>query len=434
LTEATQSTESTEFKVSFDGIIRANLEGQRADIRTVLEMSPMFDAEAKEIKRRKIKFGDKWFADFASCNYLGFDLNDEIIESIEPALKKWGVHPSWCRLVASPSLYVQAEEMLADLIKAEETLILPTVTLIHLGVIPALVGNDGVMLLDKSAHMTMYEAAKGARDSGATLKSFKHGDFEALEQMLHEHQSNPKKLILVDGTYSMTGNYADVPQLAKLAKQYDAIVYIDDAHGWGVVGENPDEKLPYGYKGNGVVRHFDAEYENVLYIGGLSKAYSSLAAFVSCDKNLKAFLKAYATPYDLSGPCPTASLQSLITGLAVNETQGDDLRKQLYKLTERAIKGIRDLGFHIDNNTNFPIVSVWIGESDHLIEASKILWENGILITLAPYPMVRRGEETLRITVTAANDEEEVEQLISAFAKIKEFLERQKAPLRPALA
>ena len=147
---------------------------------------------------------------------------------------------------------------------------------------------------------------------------------------------------------------------------------------------------------------------------------------------MKRFLKAYATPYDASGPCPTASLQSVITGLAVNETSGDALRKRLYDLTLKAIKGLRDLGFYIDNDTNFPIVSVWIGESDHLIEASKILWSNGILITLAPYPMVRRGEETLRITVTAANDEEEVEQLISAFAKVKEFLEKQNAPMRPA--
>lgn len=418
----------------FDRIIEANLKGQRSDIREVLNASPMFDAEAREIRQRKIKFGDRWMVDFASCNYLGFDLIDEIIESIEPSLKKWGVHPSWCRLVASPSLYVEAEELLAELISAPDTLILPTVTLIHIGVIPALVGSDGVMFLDKSAHMTMYEAAKMARDSGATLKSFKHNDFEALESLLVQFKDNPKKVILVDGAYSMTGNYVDVPRISALAARYDAIVYIDDAHGWGVVGEKPDEDLPYGYKGNGVVRHFNASYENVLYIGGLSKAYSSLAAFISCDKNMKAFLKAYATPYDLSGPCPTASLQSLITGLAVNSHSGDILRKKLYDLSFQAINGLRDLGFYIDNNTYFPIVSVWIGDSKHLIEASKILWNNGILITLAPYPMVRRGEETLRITVTAANDEEEVAQLIRAFSQVRQYLEKEKAPLRPELA
>lgn len=418
----------------FDRVIDANLKGQRSDIRAVLEASPMFDAEAKEIKQRKIKFGDKWMIDFASCNYLGFDLIDEIIDSIEPSLKKWGVHPSWCRLVASPSLYVEAEELLADLIQADDTLILPTVTLIHIGVIPALVGSQGVMFLDKSAHMTMYEAAKMARDSGATLKSFKHRDFDTLEQMLETHKDNARKVILVDGTYSMSGNYADIPRLSKLAEKFDAILYVDDAHGWGVVGEAPDDDLPYGYRGNGVVRHFNHDYENILYIGGLSKAYSSLAAFISCTKTMKAFLKAYATPYDLSGPCPTASLQSLITGLAVNEKSGDALRKKLYALSYRTIEGLRNLGFHVDNETYFPIVSVWIGDSRHLIEASKILWDNGILITLAPYPMVRRGEEQLRITVTAANDEEEVDQLLRAFALIRAYLEKEKAPLVPELA
>lgn len=415
----------------FDQIINANLVGQRTIINEVLNASPMFDADAMEIQGRMIRFGDKWVADFASCNYLGFDLETDIIESVEPALKKWGVHPSWCRLVASPNLYAQAEEALADLIGVEDTLILPTVTLIHIGVMPALLGKDGVMFLDKSAHMTMYEAAKMARDSGSILKSFSHCDYDTLEAGLKEHKDNPKKLILVDGTYSMTGNYVDVPKMVELAKKYDAILYIDDAHGFGVVGEQPDGAMPYGYRGNGVVKYFDYDYDNILYVGGLSKAYSSLAAFISCDHKMKNFLKAYATPYDLSGPCPTASLQTVLAGLAVNERKGDHLRKNLYELTKMAVDGIRALGFYIDNDTYFPIVSAWIGDTDHLIRASEILWKNGILVTLAPYPMVRRGQETLRITITAANTKLEVEQLLKAFAQIKDYLVSKNAPLQP---
>lgn len=413
----------------FDNIISANLQGQRSLIHQVLQSSPMFDAEALEIKGRQIRFGSRWVADFASCNYLGFDLNDQIIESIEPALKKWGVHPSWCRLVASPNLYAQAEEALANLIGVPDVLMLPTVTLISVGVIPALMGRDGVMFLDKSAHMTMYEAAKMARDNGAQLKSFTHRDYDTLETQLAEHKNNPKKLILLDGAYSMTGNYADFPRLNELAQKYNAILYIDDAHGFGVVGENPTPAMPYGFKGNGVVRHYNGNYDHTLYVGGLSKAYSSLAAFISCTKAMKSFLKAYATPYDLSGPCPTASLQSVLTGLAVNEVHGEIYRKKLYDLTKMAVDGIRELGFYIDNDTYFPIVSAWIGDTEHLIEASKILWENGILITLAPYPMVKRGQETLRITITAANTVDEVASLIGAFRKIRDYLSQKKAPL-----
>ena len=148
----------------FDRIIDLNLESQRASIHEVLNRSRMFDATAVKIDGRMIKIDDQWVADFASCNYLGFDLEDDIIASVEPALREWGVHPSWCRLVASPHLYNQCEEALAHLTGAPEFLILPTVTLISIGVIPALMGREGIMLLDKFGHMTMYEACKMARD------------------------------------------------------------------------------------------------------------------------------------------------------------------------------------------------------------------------------------------------------------------------------
>jgi 8-amino-7-oxononanoate synthase len=292
-------------------------------------------------------------------------------------------------------------------------------------------GKDGLMFLDKIAHMTMYEAAKMARDSGSKLINFEHEDYTKLEDGLKEHRDNPKKLILVDGAYSMTGNYANLDILAGLARKYNAILYVDDAHGFGVIGENPTESTPYGYKGNGLVRHCAQSYDNILYVGGLSKAYSSLAAFISCSKPMKEFLKAFATPYDLSGPCPTASLQSLLTGLEVNEKIGTQLRGNLFHLTKKTIDGLRDRGFYIDNRTYFPIVSVWIGNTEHLIKASHILWENGILVTLSPYPMVKKGDETLRITVTAANTNDEVDRLLAAFDKIKAYMESCSAVLQP---
>lgn len=125
-------------------------------------------------------------------------------------------------------------------------MIFPTVTLISIGVLPALVGKGGVLILDKSGHETMYEAAKIARDSGATLLSFPQNDLETLELHLQNHQNNKRKVIMIDGVYSMSGDFARVPAIVALAKKYDAIVYIDDAHGFGVVGENPTSAMPYG--------------------------------------------------------------------------------------------------------------------------------------------------------------------------------------------
>lgn len=405
-------------------LIDANMkEHRRGLIRNMFSTMKQYNVSVKEISGRKIKVDNNhWVIDFASCNYLGLDLNPSMDDTVLDEISKWGVHPSWCRLVASPDIYNQLENEISKLIGTEACIIFPTVTLISIGVLPALVGKSGVLFLDKSGHETMYEGAKIARDSGATLVSFKQDDFEALESLLKEHQANPRKVIMVDGVYSMTGDYANVPKLVELAKKYNALIYIDDAHGFGVVGENPDEKSPLGYKGNGIVKYFGLDYENIIYVGGCSKAYSSLAAFVGCSKEMETFIEAFATPYDLSGPCPTASLATLKQGLKINNENGNRYRSKLWELTQKTILGLEKLGYKVNNNTGFPIISVHIGDTEKLIETANILFNEGILVTVAPYPMMPKGQEVQRITVTAANTEEEVDQLIESFKKIKEYL------------
>lgn len=407
-----------------DRMIEANEgENRRALIRQMFKRMKQYNVSALEIKGRQIRVSeDHWVTDFASCNYLGYDLDPSIKVNVDDEIARWGVHPSWCRLVASPQIYADLENRLAKLVGTEATLILPTVTLISIGIIPALIGKTGVMFLDKSGHETMYEGCKIARDSGATLKSFKQGDFETLEKLLAEHKDNPRKMILVDGVYSMTGDYADIKSLQDLAKKYDAILYIDDAHGFGVVGENPDENCPFGYKGNGIVKYAGCDYENILYVGGCSKAYSSLAAFIACSAKMKTFLQAFATPYDLSGPCPTASLATLWKGLDVNEERGDAYRKKLWDLTHRGINGLRQLGFEVVNTSGFPIVSVKIGDTEKLIETANFMFDAGMMATICPYPMVIKGEEVHRLTFTAANTSEDVTKLLDTFAQMKKML------------
>jgi 8-amino-7-oxononanoate synthase len=407
-------------------IIQENLkENRRGLIQEMFPRMRQYNVTALEIKGRKLRVSDThWVTDFASCNYLGLDLDPEMDADVHSSIERWGVHPSWCRLVASPRIYNDVEAELAKLVGTEAALILPTVTLISLGVLPALVGKSGVIFLDKSGHETMYEAAKVARDSGASLESFKQDDFEKLEGLLEKHRDNTRKVILVDGVYSMTGDYADLPRLVELAKKYEAIVYVDDAHGFGVVGERPDAEHPFGFKGNGIVKYHGLSYENILYVGGCSKAYSSLAAFVACSNEMKTFIQAFATPYDLSGPCPTASLATLMRGLEINEKRGDAYRKKLWDITEKAINGLRDLGFTVMNKTGFPIVSVHIGDTEDLIETANLLFEEGILVTVAPYPMVEKGQEVHRLTFTSANTEEEVNQLLKAFEKVKQYLRK----------
>lgn len=398
-------------------------ENRRAEYTRLFQRIPMYNAVAEEVQGRRIRVGSShWVSDFASCNYLGLDLDPETGRSVSESIQRWGVHPSWCRLVASPRIYGEVEEALAQLIETETALILPTVTLISIGVIPALVGKSGVMMLDKSSHETMYEAAKIARDSGSLLLSYKQDDLSRLEELLKQHQENPRKLIIIDGVYSMSGDYPRLPEIIALAERYQAMLYVDDAHGFGVVGESPSAQRPLGERGNGIVKHLGCQYEQVLYVGGCSKAYSSLAAFVGCSARMKEFLQATATPYDLSGPCPTASLATLQQGLLINQERGELLRDRLWQLTQQTIHGLRELGFEVMNRTGFPIVSVWVGETESLISTGQSLFQDGVLVTAAPYPMVARGEECHRLTLTAANTEEEVEGLLRAFTRVKQQL------------
>src|SRR5215813_5874062 len=129
----------------------------------------MMDAVIDEIDGRRIRIGDHWLSDFASCNYLGFDLEPEIMDSISRYVRRWGTHPSWSRLLGSPVLYEQIEERLTELTGAEDTLVLPTITLIHLSVIPVLAAG-GTIFVDRRAHKTIWEGCQFAGIRGATIK------------------------------------------------------------------------------------------------------------------------------------------------------------------------------------------------------------------------------------------------------------------------
>lgn len=398
---------------------------RRKVIDTFCRNSPMYDVITKRIdKRHLLDKNDHWLADFSTQDYLGWGFEPRQIQAAIKATKDYGTVIAWCRLVATVDLVEQAEIEIAKLVGTEAASIFASTTLLNHGVIPALVGNDGLMLLDKSAHATMYEGCKIARDSGAKLVSFAQDDFETLEKLLIENKNIKKKLILVDGVYSMTGDYANLIILDELAKKHDALIYVDDAHGFGVVGENPDSAHPYGHRGNGLVKFFNRSYDNILYIGCFSKAYGTFGAFIACSKNMQKFILSQATPHDLGGAGPASALAALLEGLKLNNEIGDERRQKMFRLTNIANKGLKELGFTVTNTTMFPILYVKTGNDKNMIEISKILYDNHILLTLSPYPMVKRGEEGLRVTITATNTEEEVKQLLQAFAKVKEYLNK----------
>ncbi|GIF21465.1 8-amino-7-oxononanoate synthase [Actinoplanes tereljensis] len=400
------------------GLDYVQREGRWADLERLRSGNPMYDATIEEIKGRRIRVGDHWLADFASCNYLGFDLEPEIMASIEPEVRRWGTHPSWSRLLGNPSLYPQIEERLTALLDAPDTLVLPTITHIHMSVLPILAGN-GYVFLDSQAHKTIYDGSMYARGLGATVQRFRSNDIEHLTELIRAVPAGVPKIVAMDGVNSMTGNTPDIAAFAKVAREYGALLYVDDAHGFGVIGERgPNETSPYGLKGNAIVKYCGESYDNIVLVGGFSKSYSSLLAFLALPTWLKNHLKVAAPPYLYSGPAPTASLATVLSGLEVNEKRGDAIRADLYRKSMKVLDHVRALGVFTPNTGNTPVIELPLAAGEDIDAVGKLLWDRGIYVTLAAYPLVPRDQIGFRAQVTAANTDEEIDELNAVITEL----------------
>jgi 8-amino-7-oxononanoate synthase len=233
----------------------------------------------------------------------------------------------------------------------------------------------------------------------------------------------------MDGVNSMTGNTPDLPAFAALCRRHGATMYVDDAHGFGIIGERrPDESSPYGCRGNAVVRHYGQTYDHLVLVGGFSKAYSSLLAFVACPPPVKEHLKIAAPPYLYSGPVPTASLATVLAGLDLNAERGDALRAHLYHLSRRVLDHLETLGVQTPNTSGFPLIQIPLHHGGDLLAVARRLFERGLYVTLAPYPGVPKEEVGFRIQLTAAHTDEQIDELLETLTDLAPALRRREAP------
>jgi len=391
--------------------------------RHLIHEIPQFYNDVDEQSGRKLKIKGKLVFDFASANYLGLDLDERIFQRIEKDLRKWGTHPSWSRAIASPTLYTQLESTLCQALGVPRVLVYPTITLIHLGILPLLASHETLFLVDDRAHKSIQEGVDLATAKGGTKKYFPHNDVAALKVELDNAKGYKDVYICIDGVYSMTGVDARLPEMVKLCKDYaNVTLYVDDAHGFGLWGSSPTEENPYGTGGAGLLRKYgiDVRTDKVIYVAGLSKAFSSLGAFITCRSDEELELFSTAATFINSGPCPTASLSSAQMGLEISlSPEGDALRRRVYDLTKRFVTGVREVGLVAQSENFFPLVSVEIGTISAVTEAAKILWSKGILITPAVYPNAPIKRSMLRFTITAANTNDEIDAAIDALEMVR---------------
>ena len=218
---------------------------------------------------------------------------------------------------------------------------LPTITHIHMSVIPLLAAS-GTIFLDARAHKTIYDGCQVARSRGAAVRRFRFEDPDHLDELLRA-EADRTRLVCMDGVNSMTGNAPDLRAFAEVARRHGALLYVDDAHGFGVIGERrPGRDRRRTARAATASSATPARrYDGLVLVGGFSKAYSSLLAFIACPTEVKQLLKVAAPPYLYSGPSPVASLATVLAGFEVNERRGDALRAELHALTARLLGGAR---------------------------------------------------------------------------------------------
>jgi 7-keto-8-aminopelargonate synthetase-like enzyme len=357
---------------------------------------------------RRIVVGGRRLVNFGSDSFLGLDQDPRVQDAVRRGLARWGTHNGASRAFVSVRANIEAEVRLAEWLGVESVLILPSVMLTNLGAIPGLAGRQDAIAMDEQAHSSMQEAAKIARANGAKVATFAHSDPKALEQALRSLRPYRSALVCIDGVYSMSGRIAPMAELDAVARAADAVLYVDDAHGTGVLGE----------QGRGTVLEALGSYDNTFVVGSLSKAFSCAGGFIGCPKPFHRLLKIRCAPYIFGGPVVPPYLEAI--GAVIDILRSDEyprLRARLDVAIRRLVAGLTGLGLVVMGAVT-PIVSVLVGDEANTLNAGKFLFDRGYYIQSVLFPAVPYHGGVLRIQCNANHDDDEIEGLIAAFAEL----------------
>lgn len=354
-------------------------------------------------------FGDT--IDYCTTNYLGFDYNQKLHEKGSALSKKWGNLIGWSRLEADASLYVNLESRIQKWLNSKEIILGHTITVMGFSCMPKL-AEQGVIIVDSKLHTVVYEACRLARGHGATLEKFNHQDLNHLEDQLKKFKDISPKIVAIDGVYSISSEKAPIREMALLCEKYNAWLYVDDAHGFGVLGRQPSEINPYGIGGRGTVDYSNVPMNRVFYVSSFAKAYCTHYAFISVPHEYKGFLRENCMQYIFSTPPAPYSIGQIEAVLDLNESEGDIQRSLLLKNTKQFVDGLRKRGLNFLNDNYFPIVFWKIGELDLLVRVAKSMYRKGIIAGLRAYPVVPKDECGIRFGLTSIHTSDQIDKTL----------------------
>jgi len=337
---------------------------------------------------------------FCSNDYLGLANHPDLIAALQRGAERWGLGSGAAHLVNGHSAAHQAlEEALAAFTGRPRALLFSTGYMANLGVLSTFAGRGELILQDRLNHASLLDGAQLAR---ASLRRYPHGDVAALRRQL-ESAAQPARLIATDGVFSMDGDLAPLPELAAVARAAGAWLLVDDAHGLGVLGHG----------GRGSVDHFGLGADDApILMGTLGKALGCFGAFVAGSEEVIETLIQRARSYIYTTATPPALAEA--TRVALRLAERDDWRREhLAALIARFRAGARELGLPLADSST-PIQPLIVGSDARALAWSRALEERGLLVSAIRPPTVPEGRARLRVTVSAAHSEADVDALLAA--------------------
>ncbi|MBN2117702.1 MAG: glycine C-acetyltransferase [Anaerolineales bacterium] len=342
---------------------------------------------------------------FCSNNYLGLANHPKIVAAAKQATQKYGVGPAAVRSIAGTmDLHVQLEQRLAKFKGAQDVITFQSGFTANLGTLAALVGKEDVIFSDRLNHASIID---GCRLSGAKIVAYEHNDPDALEDAIKDNASTYRRaLIVTDGVFSMDGDIAPLPDLVEVARKYDILFMVDDAHGEGVLGKG----------GRGIVDHFGLHGKVDIEVGTMSKAFGVVGGMVAGDKVIVEWLRQRGRPFLFSSAVTAPDAAACLAAVDLLE-ESTELVDKLWSNAKYFKAEMKKLGFDTGVSET-PITPVMLGEAPLAQQFSRELFEEGVFAMSIGFPTVPKGKARIRVMISAAHDNDDLGKGLEAFAKV----------------
>lgn len=341
---------------------------------------------------------------FGSNCYSGLVTDPRIKEAAINAIKKYGTGVAGSPFLnGTLDLHKKLEARLAEYIGKEDVMVYSTGFGVNLGVVSCLTGRNDYILWDEQDHASIIE---GRRLSFSKQLKYKHNDMASLEEQLKTCNPDAVKLIVTDGVFSMEGDVANIPEIVRLAKKYNAAVMVDEAHSIGVFGEG----------GRGTVNHFGLTKDVDLVMGTFSKSFASLGGFIATDKEITNFLRHHSRSYIFTASITPASTAAALKAIDIM-IEEPWRQEHLWEITRFALEGFRNMGAEI-GNTSTPIIPLFIRDNFKTFTITRDLFDEGIFVNPVVSPAVAPEDTLIRFSLMATHTKEQVSYALEKIEKV----------------